>query len=151
ALVHRLRAVLRRSLLEPQPRGPWPLLLCQASPEGLTLHASQDDLAVRFHREGSHPPAALAFRASVPAEIPGRGPAPVVLEAPAPGQGRARWGDGPEPHVVEFETVVPESVPALPPLPCRCTTLPEAFLPALAEAARTAPRDHGRTALTRVQ
>jgi hypothetical protein len=38
-LARQFRAVLRRSLLDLEPRGSWPLLLCQVCKEGLLLQA----------------------------------------------------------------------------------------------------------------
>ena len=89
ALARQFRAVLRQSLMADAPRGPWPLVLCRAGEEGLTLHARNEDLAVRFHQAGKHPPDAIAFRANLLAEFEGRADTPATLEQVASGKGRA--------------------------------------------------------------
>ena len=53
ALARQFRAVLRRSLLDQDPRGPWPLILCRAGEGGLVLQACQGDLALRYQLEGA--------------------------------------------------------------------------------------------------
>jgi hypothetical protein len=151
ALARQFRAVLRRSLMADAPRGPWPLVLCRAGEGGLTLHARSEDLAVRYHQPGRRPPDAIAFRASLLAEFEGRADTPVTLEQVASGKGRAGWGEGGVPRSLEFDTVTPDSVPPLPGRPKRLAPMPDDFLAALAEAARTAGREPARLAVSRVQ
>jgi hypothetical protein len=151
ALARQFRAVLRRSLMDQVPRGDWPLVLCRAGKYGLTLQASQGDLALRYHRGGAHAPEAIAFRAAVLAEFEGRRDDPVELEQVAFGKGQARWTDGTVPRVIDLETVVPESAPEFPGLPRQFTPMPAGFLQALDEAAKTIARDSVRFALTRLQ
>jgi hypothetical protein len=133
------------------PRGPWPLLLCRAGEDGLTLHARSEDLAVRYHQAGKHPPDAIAFRASLLAEFEGRADPPVALEQVAFGKGRASWDEGGVPRSVAFDTVTPDSVPQLPARPKKLAPMPDDFLAALTEAARTAARESARLAVSRVQ
>src|SRR3954451_19096212 len=97
-----------------EPRLGWPLLVCRAGPEGLTLEASAGGLAVRHHRPGERPPACLAFRAPLLAEVEGRTGAPVTLRGAAPGRGRAAWDDGGVPGSRAFDAVPPDSVPPFP-------------------------------------
>jgi hypothetical protein len=151
ALARQFRAVLRRSFVDLEPRGPWPLLLCRAGKEGLVLQACHGDLAVRYQLEGPRPPEAISFRASVLAEFEGRRDDPVELEQVAFGKGRARWTDGSVPRVIDLETVVPDSVPSFPPLPRQLTPMPLEFLQALDQAARTTARESVRYALSRLQ
>src|SRR5215469_15306626 len=132
------------------PRGPWPLLLCRAGEDGLTLHARDGDLAVRHHRPGKHPPDAIAFRANLLAEFEGRAEPCVTLEQVTFGKGRASWDEGGVPRSLEFDTVTPDSVPQLPARPKKLAPVPDEFLAALAEAARTAGRESARLAVSRV-
>jgi hypothetical protein len=150
ALARQFRAVLRHSVMADAPRGPWPLVLCRAGEEGLTLHARNHDLAVRFHQPGRRPPDAIAFRASLLAEFEGRPDTPVALEQVAFGKGRAGWDEGGVPRSLEFDTVTPDSVPPLPGRPKKLAPVPDEFLAALAEAARTAGRESARLAVSRV-
>jgi hypothetical protein len=151
ALARQFRAVLRRSLLDKEPRGSWPLVLFQASNEGLVLQACQRDTAVRYHLDGSYLPEAIAFRASVLAELEGRRDDPVELEQVAFGKGQAKWVDGDVPKVIDLETVVPDSAPHFPDLPRRFIRMPREFLQALDEATNTAARESVRYALARLQ
>jgi hypothetical protein len=151
ALVRQFRAVLRRSLLDQEPRGSWPLVLCQADKNGLTLQACQGDRALRYHRDGVHPPESIAFRASMLAEFEGRREDLVELEQIAFGKGRARWKDGGVPRIIDLETVVPDSVPPFPDLPRQFTPMPAGFLQALDEAVKTTARESARFALGRLQ
>jgi hypothetical protein len=150
-LARQLRAVLRRSVVEQDPRGEWPLLVCRAGARGLLLQAHRGDLAVRYQEPGERPTAGLAFRASLLAEFKGRRGDPVALEPTGPGKGRARWDEGGVPRTVEFDTLAPDTVPGPPAFPREWTPMPPGFLPALAEATQTTNRDPGRFALSRVQ
>lgn len=131
-------------------RRDWPLVLCRAGPHGLTLEARQGNVAVRHETTGTHTPETIAFRTSVLAQIEGRTQDSVGLEQVAFGEGVARWTEGDEPRTLEIETVAPESVPSFPEVPRRLAVQPPDFIRALAEAARTTPRDAGRPALSRV-
>src|SRR5262245_36960492 len=150
-LARQFRAVLRRSLLDKEPRGSWPLVLFQASKDGLVLQACQSDTAVRYHLDGSYLPEAIAFRSSVLAEVEGRRDDHVELEQVAFGKGQAKWVDGDVPKVTDLETVAPDSVPDFPDLPKRFTPMPREFLQALDEATKTAARESVRYALARLQ
>src|SRR5262245_3693020 len=151
ALARQFRAVLRRSLLDKEPRGSWPLVLFQASKDGLVLQACQSDMAVRYYLDGSRSPEAIAFRASVLAEFEGRRDGQVELEQVAFGKGQAKWVDGNVPKVIDLETVAPDSAPHFPDLPRRLIPMPAGFLQALDEATNTAARESVRYALARLQ
>jgi hypothetical protein len=151
ALARQFRAVLRHSLMDQEPRGSWPLVLCKTGKDGLTLQACQGDMALRYHLAGTRSPEAIAFRASVLAEFEGRRDDPVELEQVAFGKGQARWTDGGVPRAIDLETVVPESASEFPGLPRQFTPMPAGFLRALDEAAKTIARDSARFALTRLQ
>ena len=60
ALARQFRAVSRRSLLDKEPRGSWPLVLFQASKDGLVLQACQSEMAVCYHLNGARSPEAIA-------------------------------------------------------------------------------------------
>jgi hypothetical protein len=151
ALARQVRAVLRRSVVEQEPRGEWPLLLCRADARGLCLQAQRNEVALCYQAPGKQEADTLAFRASLLEEFDGRGKEPVTLEAVELGKGRARWIDGSVPRQLDFETVTPDSVPAFPALPRQWTPLPASFLQALDEAGRTTAKESVRYALTRLQ
>jgi hypothetical protein len=127
------------------------LVLCQSGKEGLILQAVQDDLAIRYHLEGPCASDAIAFRASALASFEGRRDELVELEQVSFGKGQARWRASKGPQVLELETVAPENVPEFPPLPKQFTPMPDGFLQAMEEAARTTPKEYPRFALTRMQ
>lgn len=151
SLARRFRAVLRRSLLDQEPRGSWPLVLCQTGKEGLLLQACKGEMALRYHLQGSRSPEVIAFRSSHLAEFEGRRDDVVELEQVAFGKGQARWTDGSVPRVLDLETVAPESVPEFPPLPRQFTSMPAGFLQAFDEAVKTTARESARFALGRLQ
>jgi len=149
-LARQLRAVLRRTLMDLEPRGAWPLVLFQADESGLTVHAVQGDLGVRYHEPGPRSPETIAFRSSMLAEFEGRTEQPVALEEVSAGKGQARWSDGAVPRITEFETVTLDNIPAFPALPKRFTPLPVGFLRALGEAAQSTGLVSQRPAVARV-
>jgi hypothetical protein len=151
ALARRFRAVLRRSLLADDPRGPWPAVACRAGEAGLTLEACLRGAAVRYHQPGAVAPDALAFPGSVLAEIEGGSEAAVSLEAAAGGAAQARWAERGVPCVLPFSPVPAADVPAFPGLPARLEPQPPELLRALAEAVLIAPRESARYALARLQ
>ena len=151
ALARAVRAVLRRSVVDQEPRGEWPLLVCQAGPAGLTLDAQRGPVSVRYHLPGSRPEGTLTFRASALAGFEGRGGDGVTLEAVGPATARASWREAGVPRVLAIDTVDPAGVPPLPPPPARWAPQPDGFRQALLDAAGTAAREASRFALARVQ
>jgi hypothetical protein len=151
ALARVLRAVLRRSVVEQEPRGEWPLLVCRGGPHGLVLEAHRGGVGVRYQLEAPQPSTVIAFRATLLAEFEGRGHDPVTLEPASPGKALARWQEAGVPRVHDLETVDPGSVPSLPAQPGRWAALPDSFRQALLDAANTTARESGRFALSRVQ
>jgi hypothetical protein len=151
ALARQFRTVLRRSLLDQEPRHSWPLVVCRADPDRLVLQACQGDRALRYHHAGSYPPEAIAFRASVLAEFEGRHDDLVELQQLTFGKGRARWSEDGVPRVLDLETVVPDTVPEFPSVPKQFTPMPAEFVPALVEATKTTARESDRFALAHVQ
>ena len=109
-LARQFRAVLRRSLMEAEPRGPWPVVVCRADRRGLSLEALQGDLAVRHRQEGVYPPEVINFPGGLLAEMEGRSDVPVALEAVEGGKGRAHWSEGAVPRAVEFDMAAPDTL-----------------------------------------
>ena len=150
-LARLFRAVLRRSVVEQVPRGEWPLVLARSGNQGLRLSAQRGDVGVCYHEAGDRPSGAIAFRSSVLEQIEGRTSDPVTLEQVTSGKGRARWDEGAVPRVADFETVIADSVPALPHPPSEWAAMPDGFLTAMDEAARTTAKESGRFTLSRIQ
>ncbi|HVS38479.1 MAG TPA: hypothetical protein VMS17_23170 [Gemmataceae bacterium] len=151
ALARSFRTVLRRSVLELEGRRTWPVVLCKAGDGGLTLQAVRLEAALRYHQPGQWPADVIAFPGDVLGEVEGRGDAVVTLENVGAGKGRARWDDGGLPRTLDFDATPPNEVAELPAPPSQWTPLPAAFLHAFDEAARTAPKESARYALSRVQ
>jgi hypothetical protein len=150
-LARRFRSVLRRTLSDLNARSSWPLLICRSGPDGLTVDACQEEIAVRYHAEGTMSAEAIAFRSTLLSGFEGRTEEPVRLEQTEAGKGRASWTDGGVPRTIEFDTVAVDSAPAFPSLPRHMVSMTGHFLQALDEAAKTTARDSVRLALSRVQ
>ncbi len=152
ALARDFRAVLRRALADSAPRAGPPPVLCRAGPGGLSLYAGGGEVAVRFHQDGNFPAAELAFPGAVLATLEGGPAETLTLEEVRPDRGRARWEQGGTSRSAEFPTVRPASVAPFPALPTELMPLPDGFLVALGEAARTtADAATARLSLSRVQ
>jgi hypothetical protein len=149
-VARQFRVVLRRSLMALGPRGPTPLIRVCTGPDGLSLIAHHSDCTLFYHLLGPLPPDIIVFSARHLADFEaGRGT--VNLEAVSFGKGRANWTDSGVPCTVEFETVVPESLPELPAQPEHVVDVSPDFLAALTEASQTAARDSSRFSLSHVQ
>src|SRR4051794_24538441 len=72
SLALRFRAVLRRCARSRGWRGPCPFVLVRAGPDGLTLQARLEGVALRCHQPGSHPPEEIALPADALARFDGR-------------------------------------------------------------------------------
>jgi hypothetical protein len=149
SLARQFRVLLRRSLQPPGPRDP-PAVRLRAGREGLEMAACQPECALLYHQPGSLSAETLVFPADVLTDIEAQAGS-VTLMATSDGKGEARWDDGGVPRRRPFTSVVPEKLPELPELPAHWQPVEPAFLPALAEAARTTARDGIRYALTRIQ
>jgi hypothetical protein len=149
-LARQFHRVLRRGLLGPGARGPWPVVLCRTDEQGLTLQARQDELAVRYQADGARPPETLAFAGSVLAEWAGNNESSVTLEALNTHKGSARWLDGRVHRTIEFDLDDPEKVPSFPKLPPKAAVMPEHFLRALDAACQATAREPSRYALYRI-
>jgi hypothetical protein len=151
ALAHQLRTVLRRTLLDQDTRTAWPPLLFRSTANGLTVSAGLGDIVAAYHHATPGSAAVLAFSASVLAHFEGRTDTPVLLEPVSERAGQARWLDAGAPRTIEFETVSPDRLPPLPPVPKKLVPLPEDFLRGLGAAVQTTARASTRFALTRLQ
>ena len=149
-LVRQFRAVVRKSILAADPRGPCPVVVCRAGRRGLTLSCRQEKVGVRHHTPGSFPAANVAVPFAKLADLENAGEV-IALEQTAPSRGRASWQGGEGLRVLDFDTEDPSSsVPA--PEPSRNgMRLEPGFLAALDEAARTASRDAVRYATNLIQ
>jgi hypothetical protein len=114
------------------------------------MAARQPECALLYRQPGSLPAETLVFPADVLTDIEGK-TGSVTLEVTSDGKGEARWDDGGVPRRRPFATMVPDKLPELPEMPTHWQAVEPAFLPALAEAARTTARDGIRYALTRIQ
>jgi hypothetical protein len=150
ALAGLFRAVVRKSVMAADPRGPTPLVLLQAGSAGLTLSCGQADVAVRHHSTGGRPAAKLALPLSALQTFEGRGDGLVVLEAIGPFKLKASWSDGVASRDAEFDTATADSARAEPQSADNTVEMPAGFLAALAEAGRTTSKEAGRYNLSRV-
>src|SRR5581483_7971579 len=80
ALARRFRALLRRSVLEHEPRGLPPPIACRAGEHGLILQAHRGEVGLCYHHTEPQPPGELTFPARPLADVEGRGEDPVLLE-----------------------------------------------------------------------
>ena len=149
ALVRQFRAVVRKSVLAADPRGPCPVVVCRAGRQGLTLSCRQGGVGVRHHTPGSFPTARVAIPFAKLADLEVAGEV-VILEQLAPFKAQASWGAGGEPHALEFDTADPSSLPPAPEPARNCASLGAGFLTALDDAARTASRESVRFATHRI-
>lgn len=126
-----------------------PFVLLRQHRDGQSLAATRGDVSLRWHRVGSHEPAALAFTADH-LDVLATGTADVALEACGSQHAAARWREGDAERTHRLPVVDADRVPAFPEPGGEVVPQPPSFLPALAEAARTAAGDDGRFALTRI-
>jgi hypothetical protein len=140
-------ALLRRTAVA-RPRDAPPFVLLRQGSDGLSVSAWRGEVGLRWHRPGTSDPAAVAFTADHLAAFTGA--ADVTVTAIGPGRGEARWADRDGEHVRPLPTVEPDRVGLLPEPAGRTASLSASFLGAFGEAVRTAARDGGRFALTRI-
>jgi hypothetical protein len=150
-LLRRFRAVVRRSLMDTDPRGIWPVVVCRADGQGLSMEAHHGDLAVRHRQHGNLVEQTINFPGGLLTELQGRSDQPVALDVIDSTKGKATWLDGAVPRAVEFDMVAPDTLLKLPEMPKEARELSSDFLTALGEAARTTAKDRVRFALTHVR
>ena len=149
ALVRQFRAVVRKSVMAADPRGPSPVVVCRAGRQGLALSCRQGGVGVRHHTPGSFPNASVAIPFAKLADLESAGEV-ITLKQLAPFKASATWHAGGEPQALEFDTADPSSLPPAPQPARNCASLEADFLTALDDAARTASREAVRFATHRV-
>ena len=149
-LVRQYRAVVRKSVLAADPRGPCPVVVCSAGRRGLTLSCRQGNIGVRHRTPGSFSAGTVALPYSTLAELEAQGEM-VELEQTGPFKGRASWQGSEGPRSLDFDTADPASLPPAPEPARNAVALEPGFLSALDDAARTASRDAERYATNLVQ
>jgi hypothetical protein len=92
----------------------------------------------------------VALPASLLARLEGPGESLVRLEQTGPFKGRASWQEADGPVAIDFDTADPGSLLPPPTSVSGAVEMSPEFLPALAEAARTASREVGRRSLSQV-
>jgi hypothetical protein len=148
-LVKEFRAVVRKSVLAADPRGPCPIVVCKAGRRGRTLSCRQGKIGVRHHTPGSFPTASVAVPFAKLADLENLGEV-IVVEQTSPSGGRASWQGDEGPRVLDFDTADPSSLPIAPEPARNRSSLEPGFLTALDEAARTASREAVRYATNRI-
>jgi hypothetical protein len=148
-LLRQFRAVLRKSVLAADPRGPCPTVLCRSGHNGLSVSCVQGGAGIRHHKPGSLAIDSVAFPASLLRDLENAGET-ITLEQVAPFKGKASWNAGDGPHVIDFDTADPASLPSIPEVTRGMVNLEPGFLTVLDDAARTASRDAGRYACNHV-
>lgn len=149
-LARRFRAVVRKSVMAADPRGPCPLVLIQAGKNGLVFWCSQGEVSVRHHSPGRRNSDRLALPVSAFAALEGRESGVVTLEGTDPFKVRARWLENGTARSEEFDTAEPASTPGPPQPASNAVEMSPIVLNALAEATRTTSRQVGRFSLARV-
>jgi hypothetical protein len=149
ALARQFRAVVRKSVLVAEPRGPCPTVVCRAGRQGLMLSCQQGDIALRHHTPGSFPNDQIALPYSLLMEFEG-GSGVVTLEQTEPLKGRANWQDRKGPHTSDFAIPDFASLPPPPEAARNAVSLESDFLRALDEAGRCSSRDVNRYATNHV-
>lgn len=149
ALARTLRALLRTTMNSSEARQAWPVVLCLAGPDGLTVQTKLDDLHFQYHQVEEQPTSVIAFRGIALADFEGASDEPVQLEAATASRGRASWKDGGVPRRSEFEVVSPATL-TWPAMPSKLVPMTAVLVPALEEACRTTARQGSRYALTKV-
>jgi hypothetical protein len=150
ALARHFRAVLRKSASSASARATRVVLVLQCGKDGLYLRGQYEDVALQYHLPGSRPPEILSLPVAALQDFEGSKDSTVTLEKVADTV-NARWDDAGVPQVKEYPFTDPAKFPPFPEVPSKRTPLPEAFLKALDDAARTVAVESARYATTRLQ
>jgi hypothetical protein len=151
AVARDFRALFARCV-SGRPRGPAPPVIVRAHDVRRTVAATTPDGVTLTHCS----PAAkvgddlLVLPAEVMAEVEGGTDEPVTLDRPLKARGVVRWHGGTEPRTLPVELILPGKQHELP-VPARLTPVAVRLLAALHECGRTAARESGRYALSKVQ
>lgn len=135
-----------------RPRGPAPPVVIQFKGEVRTLAATTPDGVTLTHaspalKENND---LLVLPAAVLEEVEGGTEEAVVLDRPSKLRGVLRWHGGSTPRTLPVELILPGKQHELPAVP-ELSIIPTQLLTALHECGRTAAKESGRYALSKVQ
>ncbi len=135
-----------------RPRGPAPPVVIQFKDDVRTLAATTAEGVTLTHTSPApkEPDDLLVLPASILAEVEGGTDEAVVLDREAKLRGVARWHGGGEPRTLPVELVLPGRQHERP-TPPALSVVPAPLLAALHECGRTAAKESGRFALSKVQ
>src|SRR3954464_6051901 len=91
SLARQVRAVLRRAGIKSTPRDSGPWVFFQTGPQGLSIRARSQEVAVEYHQAGELPVEQLRVPLSLLVECEGRESSNVSLEAASGGAVVASW------------------------------------------------------------
>jgi hypothetical protein len=146
------RAVLTRCV-SGRPRGPSPAVVVRVRGGGRVVWSSTEAGVVLTHTT----PAAgigddlVVLPGGVLADVEGAGDEPVTLERQSKVRGTLRWADGGASKTLPVELILPGRQHELPDPPAEFAPVTPCFLAALYECGRTAAKENGRYALSRLQ
>ncbi len=135
-----------------RPRGPAPPVVIQFKGEVRTLAATTPEGITLTHASPAAKEAddLLVLPAAVLEEVEGGTDEAVVLDRPSKLRGVLRWHGGSTPRTLPVELILPGRQHDLPPAP-ELSIIPPKLLTALHECGRTAAKESGRYALSKVQ
>lgn len=142
---------LARKCVSGRPRGPAPVVVCEAKGGTLTVWAKTDDAALAYIVPTSSDNESVVVPMAVLETAAGPGGEPVELTIGPKLTGEARFTDRGVPKSHPFDAILPGKQHRPPDLPDEWHAAPIAFLAALHECGRTTAKDATRFALTRVQ
>lgn len=142
---------LARKCLSGRPRGPAPLVVFESNAGTLTVWTKIDDTLLVHVAPGRSGGGVAVVPMAVLEAAEGGGGDPVELELGPKLAGEARWSDRGVPKTHPFDGILPGKQHRPPDTPDDWQAAPPDLLAALHECGRSAAKDAGRFALTRVQ
>ena len=142
---------LARKCVSGRPRGPSPVVVCEAKGGTLTVWAKTDDAVLAYVAPTVCGDGTLVVPMAVLEAAAGPGGDPVELRVGPKLSGEARFADRGVPKSHPFAAILPGKQHRLPNPPDDWFAVPAAFLAALHECGRATAKDATRFALTRVQ
>ncbi len=135
-----------------RPRGPAPPVVIQTKDEVRTLAATTAEGVTLTHAAPALKESddLLVLPAAVLEEVEGGTEEAVALDRPSKLRGVLRWHGGSTPRTLPVELILPGKQHELPPPPAS-SVVPPKVLTALHECGRTAAKESGRYALSKVQ
>ncbi|QJW94687.1 hypothetical protein [Frigoriglobus tundricola] len=135
-----------------RPRGPAPPVVIQTKDEVRTLAATTPEGVTLTHASPAVKESddLLVLPAAVLEEVEGGTEEAVALDRPSKLRGVLRWYGGSTPRTLPVELILPGKQHDLPPPPAS-SVVPPKLLTALHECGRTAAKESGRYALSKVQ